>query len=89
MSSHNEDINMGQIQNWDTESLAKALKPGLEAMIGHELDSLINEAVLEATNKVRKELVERSKLVIESRLERILEEDNIDLHIDLVIHETK
>ena len=76
---------MSIITKYNTASLAKSLQPGIESLIGGELDSLINEAVEASMFHVRNELVEKCTISIKQNIQRVMFDERIDVNIDLTI----
>jgi hypothetical protein len=63
-------------------SLAQAVKPGLEALVATELQSVIDEAVEE----VKAQLSYRLGTVIETRLHDMLTQENMTLEVNVEVH---
>ena len=78
---------MGLIAKYNTATLAKAVQPGIEALVASELDHLIDEAAEIAIKHVRENLVQKTTLKLQQSLERALHDETVNVKVDLTLGE--
>ncbi len=76
---------MAVTEKWNVSSLANSLEPGIKALIGYELDKLIDEAVAEATKKVREELLDKCRLKIDSTMGAMCGRSGVEMKVNLTL----
>ena len=70
---------MAITHKYDISTLAKSLEPGLEAIIGRELEYLVNDAM----DVIRSKLVDKMTTNIKTSLGHLMNDVNINIIVEI------